>query len=471
MNIFKRLLGLDKKYLTPQQALNIRFFGGQLVPYNNEKTTFIDQGYRGNDIVYSIVSLIRETAKIAPWAAYKVVDDDAYKSYVKELARPEPNFKKAFSYRKKALEYYDRDAKLNDLLKYPNQNQTWNELNGEHWTYKLVTGDYYEYWADVPSGGLNAGLPTSLSALPAHYMVMKSSTTLPLTPEKYYLQLGQMVEFEPQYILHEKYPNLQWDTFGVQLYGMSPLEPAKTRLQRNNESQRAGAVAASNGGMRGVAYFNDPSLDPNDSATWEQMGKTKRSFQNEMRPGVDGTNHVFWSQFPVGYTQLGFSPKDLDLTNFEMADLRLFCALYGVPSQLLNDSASKTYNTTVEAEKALITRCVLPLLTSRRDSFNRKMDRSDSVIIDFDLSVYDQLQPNKDAIATWVNKMPLTNARKLEIIGEDIPETMTQEQRDLILVPTGLVPLDDLLVPPVEDISGDVAQLDQEGANPYNQNE
>jgi len=470
MNIFQRLFGGgSKKYLTPAQALNIRFFGGQLVPYNNNKLTYIERGYQGNDIVYSCVNLIRETAKVAPWAAYKVVDDASYKAYVAELKRPEPNFKKAFDLRKKALEFYDRDAALNNLLKYPNPNQTWAELNGENWTYKLITGDYFEYWEDMPSGGLSAGVPKSMSALPSQYMVIKSTQTLPLTADKYYLQLGQMVEFDTQYILHEKYPFLTWDTFGVQLYGMSPLQPALMRLQRNNESQRAGAVAAKNGGMRGVAYNDDDRLDPSEDQTFEQMKITKKTFQNEMRPGVEGTNHVFWSQYRIGYQQLGFSPKDLDLSNIEMADLRMFCALYGVPSQLLNDAAAKTYNTTIEAEKALITRCCLPLLNARRDSVNRKMNRKDNVIIDFDLSVYDQLQPNKKEIADWVNKMPLTNARKLEIIGEDVPETMTQEERDAILIPTGFQSLADAIAPTEPaDIQPDITALDEEGANPYN---
>ena len=467
MNIIKRLFGLEKKYLTPREALNIRFFGGQLVPYNNNKATFIEKGYQGNDIIYAIVNLIRETAKIAPWAPYKVIDEGSYKSYKQELTKPEPDFKKAMYYRKKALELYESDEQLNELLKYPNPSQTFAELNGELWTYKLVTGDYFEYWEGVPSGGLNAGLPKTLSALPAHYMIIKSTTTLPVAADKYYLQLGQMVEFDTAYILHEKYPFLTWDTFGVQLYGMSPLQPASKRLQRNNESQRAGAVAAANGGMRGVAFYDDERLDPNDDRTFEQMGKEKKTFQNEMRPGTDGTGHVFWSQYRVGYQQLGFSPKDLDISTLEMSDLRQFCADYGVPSQLLNDSAAKTYNTTVEAEKALITRCVLPLLNARRDSFNRKMNRRDNVIIDFDLSVYDQLQPNKDAIATWVNKMPLTNARKLEIIGEDIPETMTDDQRNAILIPTGMQALDDVILPMPEDQSNDVNALEQRGLNPY----
>lgn len=446
MNIIKRFFG--KKYLTPNQALNIRFFGGQIVPYNNDKRTFMEKGYLGNDIVASIVDLITTTAKVAPWNAYKVIDEGSYKAYKHELAKESPDYRKALKLHRKALELYVNDERLNGLLKYPNENQTFSDLNQELWMYKLVTGDYYEYWEDAPTGGLNAGLPKSLSALPSHEMLIKSGVTLPLTADKYYLTLGQMVEFDKTQVLHEKYANPKWDTYGRQLYGLSPWEASSPRIQRNNLSQKAGAITAQNGGMRGVAYYDDPRLDPNDDKTFEQMGKQKKTFQNEMRMGdPDGAGHVTWSQYKVGYQQLGFSSKDNDYSTIEASDLRMLCARVGVPSQLLNDAAAKTYNTTVEAEKALITRCCLPLLCSRRDSFNRRMNRRDNVVVDFDLSVYDQLQPNKNELANFANKMPLTNARKLELVGEDVPEYWTDEQRNAVLIPSGMVNMEDVLAP------------------------
>lgn len=467
MNIIRKLFGgLSKqKYLTPSQAINIRFFGGQLVPYADSKLMYVEKGYMGNDIIYSIVKLIRETAKVAPWGWYKVVDEESYKQYKAELRKEDPDFKKVFDLRKKSLELYANNPQLNKIIEQPNPSQNFASLNEELWTYKLITGDYFEYW-DAPSGGLNGGIPKTMSALPSQYMDIESTTTLPLREAKYYLRLGQMVQFDASQILHEKYPNLQWDTFGIQLYGMSPLTPARQRLQRNNESQRAGAVAQSNGGMRGVAYYDDERLDPNDDATFEQMGKQKKTFQNDMRPGTDGTGHVMWSHWKVGYQQLGFSPKDLDTTAFELNDLRMFCSLYGVPSQLMNDPAAKTYNTTTEAEKALITRCAIPLLCDRRDSIKRQMNRTDNLVMDFDLSVYDQLQPNKAQIATWANTMPIPNARKLELVGEDVPEWWTEEQRRAVLVPAGQQNLDDVLLPMPEDQSDDVNKITERGLNP-----
>lgn len=467
MNIIRKLFGgLSKeKYLTPTQAINIRFFGGQLVPYSENKLMTIQKGYKGNDIIYSIIKLITTTAKIAPWGVYKIVDEDAYKEYKAELSKVQPDFKLAAELRQKSLEVYKGNTKLNKLLERPNKKQTLSRLHEELWTFKLTTGDYYEYW-QLPTGGLDAKIPNSISALPSQNMDIESTTTLPLEEAAYYLRLGQMVKFTPEEILHESYTNLEWDTFGTQLYGMSPLTPSLPRLQRNNESQRAGAVAQANGGMRGIAYYDDERLDPNDDKTFEQMGKQKKTFREEMRPGVDGTGHVMWSQYKVGYQQLGFSPKDLESTDQELADLRQFCNTYGVPSQLLNDPAAKTYNTVTEAEKALITRACLPLLCDRRDSLNMKLDRTDNIIVDFDLSVYDQLQPNKKQIAEWANTMPIPNARKLELVGEDVPEWWTEEQRRAVLVPAGQQNLDDVLLPMPEDQSDDVNKITARGLNP-----
>lgn len=467
-NIFKRFFGLDKQkaYGIPVNSAGFRFFGGQLVPIADNKVQYIEDGYKHNDTIYSIVSLIIKMTKIAPWDVYKVVDDKAYKAYRDALTSPDFDIKEVMELRGKSLELYD-DKEMKRLLERPSGNrpQTWSDLNEELWLYKLITGDYYEFWEGVASGGLTKGIPNSLSALPSQYMQIVGSRTLPLYEEKYILQVGQNIEFDADQVLHEKYPNLTWDTYGTQLYGQSPIQAALRRLNRNNKQLDASAVAVENGGQRGVVFFNDDRVNPNDDKTFEQMSAQKKTFQNEMRPGVDGTNHIFWSQWKVDFRQLGFSPADMQQLESEMVDLRFFCNVWGVPSQLLNDDAAKTFNTLTEAEKALIIRCCVPLLCSRRDSLKWKMNRKDNVIFDFDLSQYDQLQPNKDMIATWVNKMPLTNKRKLEIIGEDVPATMTQEEQDAILIPTGQELLSDVIAP--MDVSPDIALPNED--NPYQQ--
>jgi HK97 family phage portal protein len=445
------------------QGLQIRNFGGQIVPYTEKKEEYITRGQKGNDIVYSITSLIINTASVAPWNWYTVKDEGAYKRYQAEISKEKNiDWQEAKRLHKKALELYTEDEVLQTLIKYPNPEQTWSELNQTLWLYKLITGDYFEYWEDAPTGGLNKGIPRSLSALPTQYMLIKSGTKLPLAAEAYQMYLGQVIDFTKEQVLHEKYPNLEWDIYGIQLYGQAPLLAALRRLQKNNESQIGQAAAFKNGGERGIVFFDDDRVDPNNDTTFQQMGKNKETFHNEMHHGPAGSGRVWFSPWKVDYKQVGFSPADMEMLESDQVDLRFLCNVWGVPSQLLNDSAAKTFNTLVEAEKALITRCVLPLLCARRDSLNRKFARKQ--VLDFDLSVYDALQPNKAQQAEWVNKLPLTNKRKLEIAGEDVPETMTEEERNAILIPTGFQLLSDVIGANV-----DVQPMSEDDINDFNQ--
>ncbi len=54
-----------------------------------DNISFVNDGYQANDIVYSIVKLITDKAKIAPWHVYKVVDEVAAKKYKALMSQPD----------------------------------------------------------------------------------------------------------------------------------------------------------------------------------------------------------------------------------------------------------------------------------------------------------------------------------------------------------------------------------------------
>lgn len=465
---------IAKQVQTKQMAIPagmaIRYFGGQIVPYTDDKLAYIQKGYSYNDIVYSIIRLIVEKAKVAPWAIYTIKDQKAYQHYRAAERKKSISLKELSSLQSKALELYTQDSYLNDLLEWPNENETWADNNEGLWGYKLLTGDYFEYWPTF-DGGLNAGKPSSLSGLPPQYMLIESGKTLPLTPEKYFLMLGGRIEFAKEIILHEKYFNPEWDIYGRQLLGQSPLKAALRRLQRNNEAVTAGAAAFRNGGVRGIVSYDDPRLDPNEDSTFEQMGKIKQSYFDDTRPGAMGAGTTAFSQYSVKYTQVGISPVDMQQLESENADMRFLCNVWGAPSQLLNDSAAKTYNTIVEAEKALTARCALPLLISRRANFNRKLNQltpyiGKNLIADYDLTPYDELQPNKKEMVDWMEKSFLSIRRRYEILGEDIPDYLTEEELNSVPVPSGMTLLNELFVQP-EDIKNAVDEVNKGKLNPY----
>jgi hypothetical protein len=484
-NFITRLLPMAKKALinpTTAQLPGFRFIGGDLVPFKSDKLTYIEKGYTKNDLVYSIINLILEKAVQSPFAFYQVKDEQKYFQYralCEKLSGSSPGHftAKAFGtmreLRHKSIELLTSDSYLNDLIKWPNENECFSDHNKGLWGWKLITGDYFEAGWSPWSGGINAGKPMQLYGLPSQYMSILATNTLPIGEAGYLLSLGTQIPFATEDVLHEKYFNPEWDLQGNQLYGMAPLRASLMRVQRNSEVQLRGAKTAKNGGADVVAYLdNDKFLERDFKMAKAQMSRLKDTWDLE-QGGNENAGKAIWSTYKVGATRLGLSPVEMDALNSEVVDLRFLCNTFGgVPSQLLNDSANSTYNNISEGEKALTTRCAFPLLTSRERSFNRKLQmmpayKGKNIVGEFDRTVYTELEEDKVALTTWLDKSYLPLRRRYELLNEDIPAGMTDEELNAIPVPTGMTLLSELFVQP-SSIQGDINALNAAGANPYN---
>jgi len=133
-----------------------------------DNISFVNDGYSANDIVYSIVKLIADKAKLAPFHVYKVVDETSAKKYKALMSQPDKieNWKDVEKLHKKAFELYTGDARLNELLKYPNQEDTFGDFVEAWCTFKLVTGNSFVY-AKMIEGGNNNGKPYEMYVLPS----------------------------------------------------------------------------------------------------------------------------------------------------------------------------------------------------------------------------------------------------------------------------------------------------------------
>lgn len=479
-SLLNRRVGEKAITATPGRP-EFRFIGGSLVPYKTDKLTYIEKGYTKNDLVYSIVNLILEKAVQAPGGFYKIKDEAAYMKYLalKESMSKNPDVGKVSKQqaqlkelRVKSIELYAEDGYLNDLILWPNENECFADHNRGLWAWKLITGDYYEAGWSPWSGGLQGGKPKQLYGLPSQYVSIIAGRSLPVTAEKYLLQLGTEIPFEKEDILHEKYVNLEWDLNGNQLYGMAPLKAALMRVQRNNEVQKRGAKTAENGGADVVAYIDNDDLIKRDFTTARaQNNRLKETWENE-QSGNDNAGRVVWSTYKIGATRLGLSPVEMEALNSETVDLRFLCNVFGgVPSQLLNDNAASTMNNVSEGEKALTTRCAIPLLTSRERSFNRKFSqlpayKGKGIIFEFDRTVYTELEEDKEKLVNWLSKSMLPIRRYYELLNEDIPKGLTDEELNAIPVPSGTTLLSELFVQP-NSIQQDMSDLDNSGDNPY----
>ena len=409
-----------------------------------DQRSFVDDGYVANDIVYSIIKLITDKAKIAPFHVYKVVDEKAAKKYKSLAAQKDINLKELETLHKKAYELYTGDQRLNELLKYPNEEDCWSDLVEQWCGFKLITGNSFIYGKLIEAGN-NQGKPYELFALPSQYMaIIANINVFPPTRAGYQLYYGQMWSFDTKEILHDKYFNPQWGVTGGQLYGQSPLRAAAKNLTRSNEAKTAAVASFQNGGPAGVLFMNDERFDPTSGQAQAQALKTAVS----QKGGSANFNSIAVSGYKVDWKQIGLSPVELNIIESEKWDLKALCNIYGVPSQLLNDSDSKTYNNQREGEKALTLRCAIPLLNSLTENLNRKLHtdwgyKGTNLYVDYDLSVYGELEANKSEQTAWLNTAWwISPKQKLDIMNIEVPDYIPTEELEKLYIPTGLQTID-----------------------------
>jgi len=409
-----------------------------------DQRSFVDDGYVANDIVYSIIKLITDKAKIAPFHVYKVVDEKAAKKYKSLAAQKDINLKELETLHKKAYELYTGDQRLNELLKYPNEEDCWSDLVEQWCGFKLITGNSFIYGKLIEAGN-NQGKPYELFALPSQYMaIIANINVFPPTRAGYQLYYGQMWSFDTKEILHDKYFNPQWGVTGGQLYGQSPLIAAAKNLTRSNEAKTAAVASFQNGGPAGVLFMNDERFDPTSGQAQAQALKTAVS----QKGGAANFNSIAVSGYKVDWKQIGLSPVELNIIESEKWDLKALCNIYGVPSQLLNDSDSKTYNNQREGEKALTLRCAIPLLNSLTENLNRKLHtdwgyKGTNLYVDYDLSVYGELEANKAEQTAWLNTAWwISPKQKLDIMNIEVPDYIPTEELEKLYIPTGLQTID-----------------------------
>jgi HK97 family phage portal protein len=219
---------------------------------------------------------------------------------------------------------------------------------------------------------------------------------------------------------------------------------ASRTLTRSNEAKTAAVSAFQNGGPAGVLFMKDQRFDPASGGQQAQALKTSIA----QKGGAENFNSIAVSAYEVDWKQIGLSPVELNIIESEKWDMKALCNIYGVPSQLLNDSDNKTYNNQQEGEKALTLRCAIPLLDSLRDNLNRKLHtdwgyKGTDIYVDYDIKVYQELEANKTEQVTWLEKAWwIPPAQKNEIMGIRTPDYIPNEEMEKLYIPSSLQPTD-----------------------------
>lgn len=414
--------------------------------------SFVNDGFAGNETVYSVIKMVTDKAKLAPWHAYKIKDERKYLQYREMTLKMQnkdfvaENIKQARELKQEALQPYDGDDRLNELLKFPNDADSWSDMIEAWGAYKLTTGNAFTA-ADLIQAGNNKGKPLSLFQLPAQYTSIRADINRwPPVAVGYQLYIGVYYLYDKADVLHDRNVNLRADASGLYLYGMSPLQPGSRIITRNNESKKAAVANLVNGGPASIVSLNPPTQAATQQGfVTTQVAELKRRILEFS--GADNKNKVAISGYPVDVKQLGLSNVDLDIIKGEMWDLRLICNLLGVPSQLLNDPENKAEANAKEAEKALTVRAALPLLYGMETNLNRKFStdwgyKGTGIVVCPDLSVYQELQEDKKTKFEWVKDLPVTNRQKLQMMDVK-PEDVSEDILNMVTVSNQVNHLDD----------------------------
>ncbi len=440
--VAKNLLGVDVKAITRSLPM-LTQMGGANIPVtfigeNNQE--YLEEGYGANDIVYSILTMAADKERMAPWDVYKIVDESSLKLYEAEMSAKMVNRKKALDYRTKAIQLFHGDDKLNQILQWPNDYETFNDLVANSGISKRATGNRFLKGTILDLGN-NKGKVQEIHLLPAQHISITGSGMFPAKALEYNMQLGEMVKFTPEEILHDKLYNPLYDFAGHSLYGMAPLKAAVRNLTRNRSAKIASVKSFDNLGPQNILFTKDTRL------TSDQAEAQLRAVKNKLDTEYTGTwniNKTVASAYEMGAISLGLSPADLKLIEAEKWDAVMLANVFNFPHLLLMGDHA-TMNNAREAEKALTTRCALPYLISFRNTFNKKLRtdwgyKGSNIYVDFDLSVYSELQADMGQLTDWALKSWWIPARmKYDIQQLDIPDYLASEPMlDRILVPSGL---------------------------------
>lgn len=457
MSIWKKLFGGQKKAL--QMGVTYQINGGNLISSEDNKTTYITEGYTTNDIIFSIVNLIADKVRIAQWGVYKIEDESSLKKYEALMSKKNltgDDYKMALQYRKKALVDYN-DAKLDELLKYPNESCSFSDLVADSSIFKLICGGRMIY-ADLLEGGANGGKPQSLTILPYNLISILAKKEFPsmlVSEAGYKLDDWGLTTIPKENVLHDKYFNPSYDTMGSHLFGLSPIKAALLLMDKSNSANKTEAAQFQNQGPKKIIFMDDDRFNPAQGN--DQAQQIKKILQGREYGGPNNAGKVATSGYKMGVIDAGLSPVDLGIIESEKWTLRRFCNVFGgVPSQLLNDPENKSYNNQKEGEKALTTRGAIPQLNSFRNNLNRKLNsdwgyKGQNIYVDYDSTVYTELQDDIKEKWSWVKELPVSWEYKLELMGLDSEDDNPALEE--IMIPTGFQPIDTYNVVD-ENISG-----------------
>jgi len=456
-SLLDRLRGLVSKNQNTNIDFNkaiYNFLGETLISSTENDDSYINQGYRYNATIYSIVNLITKSATNIPFCIYEVQNDNDLKRY-KAMTNGDLNstaLHNAKILQKKAMVELE-DTELHKVLQRPNPAQSYNTWISEIIAFGLLTGNRYIYGIS-PDTGASAGKFKELYVMPSQVMEINSGGLF--KPVDYYtLEYNGTHQIPAEQILHIKDFNPYYDGTGSHLYGMSPLKAGLRVMDANNEALTTGLKYLQNQTARGMLVSEEGDI--NEVQARQLKDKFKQQYQGSKNAG-----DVIVTPKKLSWVNFGLNASDLSLIEQYNATIKDLCNIYSVPVQLLNNTDSSSYNNQKEAKKSLYVNAVIPQLVKIREELNRWLtpQYGEKLYVDFDFTVIPELQEEMEKVVGQMSQAWwLTPNEKRAAMSYGMDEENTQ--LDDYYIPSNLIPVsgDPSLELPIEQLSEDVSPV------------
>lgn len=328
-------------------------------PTNQSFDTLIRQGYQMNPYIFACVDKICKGLKSIEW---QLMTKDNEGNEIEIKKHP-----------------------LLDLLKNPNNYLSFDDLLESFGVYLILDGNVY---IEKVKDGTNT--TKKLISLRPDLMDIEFNTNedKKFNPIKKYLYRNAIqISYEPEEIIHIKNFNPMDINFGLGK-GQPKISASTLSGDLNNQSRLWNNALLKNGavptGILEVQSTKDGSVDLDDDVIDEIKEKFKENYS-----GVDNAGEPVILQY-MTWKQMGTSPKDVDWVKGIQQSAREICEGLGVPSILVGDPETKTYNNYKEAKEALYIDTIIPMVNKIIYAFNR------SIVSEYDNNLY--FKVNMDSV-------------------------------------------------------------------------
>ena len=365
-------------------------------PLNTKKVVdYVSKGYVINPAVYSIINILLREIKQVKWGVFEVVDEKSYQQNLRMKSFARTN--EAGQFMRKGLEPY-KDKNIVDLLRQPNECQSFTEFIEEAFGFWYLTGNSFTY--GLTPVGFENNLWTKVYNMPSQYTKIKSNGWMqPVEAYTIDWNTNRQQLIEAAKVYHYKKFNPDYSQEGHNLYGLSPMSALCKVVNRSNENYDAGLALIQNGMPAGIlaAEKGSQPMTPDENIAAEKKMRSKFG-------GGKNKAKVMMTSAPLKWQAMGLNVGDMQLLESNKADMQDIARAYGVPLPLIENDAS-TFNNVEEAKKFIWQNVIMPDLTGFAQGFGDwllegyRKQSGKKLVLDFDASNVPALQDDLNTLS------------------------------------------------------------------------